>query len=89
MTVRPIVETQLVTVSITHRDPKEAALWANTLSEGYVEHSLSTRIEAARQAYDWLQERLSSTQNGMSEAQDRLFEMYKSQDLSFQRVRFQ
>ena len=81
VTITPIVETQLVTVSITHRDPKEAALWANTLSETYVERALETRIEAARTAYEWLQERLSSTQEGMSEAQDRLFEMYKSQDL--------
>ena len=81
LSVIPIEETQLVTLSVTHRDPKEAALWANTLSEIYVEHALATRVEAARTAYEWLQERLSSTQQGMSDAQDRLFEMYQSQDL--------
>lgn len=79
--VVPIPESRLVTVTVTHRDPKEAALWANTLADVYIEHSLETRIEAARQAYDWLQERLSATQEEMREAQDRLFRSYQTQDL--------
>ncbi len=79
--VVPIPESRLVTVTVTHRDPKDAALWANTLADVYIEQSLETRVEAARQAYDWLQERLGATQDDMEAAQDRLFRSYQTQDL--------
>jgi succinoglycan biosynthesis transport protein ExoP len=79
--VVPIPESRLVTVTVTHRDPRDAALWANTLADVYIEQSLETRVEAARQAYEWLQERLSATQDEMREAQDRLFRSYQTQDL--------
>src|SRR5262249_32681367 len=39
------------------------------------------RVEAARKAYEWLQERLGATQKNMREAQDRLFKSYQTQDL--------
>jgi polysaccharide biosynthesis transport protein len=79
--VEPFPESRLVTVTVTHRDPKEAALWANTLADVYIEMTLEKRVEAARHAYEWLQERLSATQQEMREAQDRLFRSYQSQDL--------
>jgi len=79
--VVPIPESRLVTVTVTHHDPKDAALWANTLADVYVDQSLETRVEAARQAYEWLQERLGATQEEMRLAQDRLFKSYQSQDL--------
>jgi len=47
----------------------------------YIEQSLETRVEAARQAYEWLQDRLANTQDEMREAQDRLFRSYQTQDL--------
>ena len=68
-------------MTVTHRDPREAALWANTLADVYIEQSLATRVESARKAYEWLQERLAATQQGMREAQDKLFQSYRSQDL--------
>jgi succinoglycan biosynthesis transport protein ExoP len=79
--VEPIPESRLVTVTVTHREPQEAALWANALADVYIDQSLETRVEAARQAYDWLQERLSATQDEMRVAQDRLFRSYQTQDL--------
>jgi capsular exopolysaccharide synthesis family protein len=79
--VEPVPESRLVHVTVTHRDPKEAALWANTLGEVYIEQSLATRVESARKAMEWLQERLGATQQGMRDAQDRLFQSYRSQDL--------
>jgi polysaccharide biosynthesis transport protein len=79
--VQPIPESRLVLVQVTHREPKEAALWANTLAEVYIERSLATRIEAAKQAYDWLQQRLAATQQSMREAQDKLFKSIESENL--------
>jgi succinoglycan biosynthesis transport protein ExoP len=79
--IEPVVESRLVLLHITHRDPKEAALWANTLADVYIEESLEGRVQAARKAYEWLQERLASTQKEMREAQDKLFRSYQTQDL--------
>jgi succinoglycan biosynthesis transport protein ExoP len=79
--VEPVPESRLVLVTVTHRDPREAALWANTLGDVYIEQSLATRVESARKAMEWLQERLAATQQGMRDAQDKLFQSYRSQDL--------
>jgi len=32
-------------IHVTHRYPKEAALWANTLADVYIEDTISTRVE--------------------------------------------
>ena len=79
--VEPVPESRLVLVSVTHEDPKEAALWANTLADIYIEQTLETRVDSARKAYEWLQGRLSATQGEMREAQDKLFKSYQTQDL--------
>ena len=79
--VDPIAESRLVRVTVTHRDPREAALWANTLADVYIDQSLATRVESARHAMEWLQERLAATQQGMRDAQDKLFQSYRTQDL--------
>ncbi|HSD67099.1 MAG TPA: GNVR domain-containing protein, partial [Vicinamibacteria bacterium] len=79
--VEPVPESRLVYVTVTHRDPREAALWANTLGDVYIEQSLATRVESARKAMEWLQERLAATQQGMKDAQDKLFQNLRSQDL--------
>ena len=79
--VEPIPESRLVLIHVTHRYPQEAALWANTLADVYIEDVISTRVETARKAYQWLQERLGATQKSMREAQDRLFKSYQTQDL--------
>ena len=79
--IEPIPESRLVMIQVTHEDPKQAALWANTLARVYVEETLSSRVDAARRAYEWLQERLSATQSSMREAREELFKSNDGQDL--------
>ncbi|HVR71134.1 MAG TPA: polysaccharide biosynthesis tyrosine autokinase [Vicinamibacteria bacterium] len=81
VTIDPVPESRLVLLQVTHQDPKEAALWANTLADVYLEYSVGKRVESARKAYDWLQERLAVTQQSMRDAQDELFKSYQTQDL--------
>jgi succinoglycan biosynthesis transport protein ExoP len=81
VSIDPVPESRLVLIQVTHQDPREAALWANTLADVYIDQSVAKRVESARKAYDWLQERLAATQNSMREAQDRLFKSYQTQDL--------
>src|SRR5260221_10085835 len=79
--VEPVPESRLVVVTVTHQDPKEAALWANTLADVYIEQTFAVRVEAARKATDWLQERLGKTQQGMREAQDKLLKTNQPLDV--------
>ena len=79
--VEPIPESRLVTVTVTHPSPKEAALWANTLADVYRDASLEGRLDNAKKAYEWLQGRLTATQGSMREAQEKLFKSYQTQDL--------
>jgi succinoglycan biosynthesis transport protein ExoP len=81
VTVQPVPESRLVLVGVTLPDAKEAARWANTLADVYIEQSVSSRVDSARRAYEWVQERLTATQQSMRAAQDRLFKSYQTQDL--------
>ncbi len=79
--VEPVPDSRLASVVVIHENPSEAALWANTVADEYIAVSLANRVDAAKRAYDWLQERLAATQREMREAQDKLFKSYQSQDL--------
>ncbi|HEX9189205.1 MAG TPA: polysaccharide biosynthesis tyrosine autokinase [Vicinamibacteria bacterium] len=79
--VEPVPETYVVEVRVTHNDPKDAALWANTLTDVYMDYSLEGQVEAAKRAYKWVTERLAETETGMQEAQDKLLRTYQGQDL--------
>jgi capsular exopolysaccharide synthesis family protein len=79
--VEPIPDTYVVEVKITHNQPKDAALWANTLADLYMDYSIERQVEAARRAYKWVSERLAETQTGMQQAQDKLLKSYQGQDL--------
>jgi succinoglycan biosynthesis transport protein ExoP len=78
--VEPIPETYVVEVRVGHVDPREAALWANTLADAYMDYSIEGQVETAKRAYAWVNERLAETQTGMQEAQDKLLKSYKGQE---------
>jgi polysaccharide biosynthesis transport protein len=78
--VEPVPETFVIEVRVTRTDPREAALWANTLADVYIDHSIEGQVEAAKRAYDWVNERLADTQRSMQEAQDRLLKSYQAQE---------
>ncbi len=79
--VEPVPETYVVEVRVTHNQPEDAALWANTLSDVYMDYSIEGQVEAAKRAYKWVTERLAETETGMQEAQDKLLKTYQGQDL--------
>jgi succinoglycan biosynthesis transport protein ExoP len=81
VSVSPIAETRLVQVSVTHPDPKTAALWVNTLASVYVKDAIASRVQAALEASQWLQERLGATQKSMRDAQERYYKAMEGEDL--------
>jgi succinoglycan biosynthesis transport protein ExoP len=81
VSVTPIPETRLVQVSVMHAEPKTAALWANGLANVFVRESVTARVQSAVQASQWIQERLTATQQTMRESQERFFKALEGQDL--------
>jgi len=81
LAVEPVPDTYVVEVRMTNHNPRDAALWANTLSDIYMDYSLEGQVEAAQRAYRWVNERLAETQTDMQEAQDKLLKSYQGQDL--------
>jgi polysaccharide biosynthesis transport protein len=79
--VEPIPETFVIDVRVTHPDSNEAALWANTLADVYIDYSIEGQVESAKRAYDWVTERLAETQRTMQEAQDKLLKSYQAQEM--------
>ncbi|MGA7675398.1 MAG: polysaccharide biosynthesis tyrosine autokinase [Rhizomicrobium sp.] len=47
-----------ITLTFTSRDPAKAALIANTLADAYTEDQVDTKVAAAREATQWLTDRM-------------------------------
>ena len=60
--VLPVPDTRLAAIAVSHEDPEEAARWANTLADAYLEQNLESKIETTSNVYSWLQERLSEAE---------------------------
>jgi capsular exopolysaccharide synthesis family protein len=79
--VIPVPDTRLAQIAVTHEDPQKAALWANTLAEAYVEQNLEAKVEATRNVYTWLQERLSAAQDSVRRSEEKLYQYTEGEDL--------
>lgn len=75
--VEPVPESRLAYIRVTHKDGKEAALWANRVAEVYIKTQLDQRVENAKKALSWLQERLSTTADDIKKQQERLADSLK------------
>ncbi len=79
--VVPVPDTRLATVAVNHEDPQEAARWANTLAEAYLEQNVESKIETTRNVYSWLQERLTAAESDVESSEQTLYEYTKEQGL--------
>jgi capsular exopolysaccharide synthesis family protein len=79
--VVPVPDTRLATIAVNHEDREEAARWANTLAEVYLEQNLESKIETTRNVYSWLQERLSAAESDVESSEQTLYEYTKEQGL--------
>jgi polysaccharide biosynthesis transport protein len=79
--VIPVPDTRLAVIAVNHEDPQEAARWANTLAEAYLEQNLEAKIETTRNVYSWLQERLADAETNVESSEQTLYEYTKEQGL--------
>ncbi len=79
--VVPVPDTRLAQIMVNHEDPREAARWANTLAEAYIEQNLESKIETTRNVYSWLQERLAAAEGEVEKSEQSLYEYTKEEEL--------
>jgi capsular exopolysaccharide synthesis family protein len=58
LTVQPIVETHLVSISYEHPDPQRAMLYADVLAEAYMAANLERALESSTRALAWLNDQV-------------------------------
>lgn len=72
ISVEPIRKSRLVDISFEAKDPVLAAEIANTLAEAYIDQNLVTRLEAIKNAMDWLNERIVKERARVEDAEIKL-----------------
>lgn len=64
--------TYIIEISAGSRDPKMAALLANTLAEVYLDNQLDTKFAATRRAQEWLDARVGELRDELRDAESRV-----------------
>lgn len=72
ISVEPIRNSRLVDINFEAKDPALAAEIANTISEAFIDHSLTTRLHAIKDALDWLNERITKERVRVEDAEKKL-----------------
>ncbi|WP_116472430.1 GumC family protein [Zobellella maritima] len=81
VSVSIVGRTQLIEVSTDMADATTAALAANALADGYIESQLEAKMEMTQTATNWMNERLISLKNTLSDSERRLQEFLEQENL--------
>jgi len=72
LVISPVRNTQLVNISFTSEDPKLAAEIANTVGIAYIEQNLDARLELTTYTSNWINSRLATLQDTLTESENAL-----------------
>lgn len=72
LSIEPIRLSQLVTISFESPDPALAAKVVNTVAAAYIDNDRDARYEMTRQASAWLQGRLASLKDKLTQSEEAL-----------------
>jgi capsular exopolysaccharide synthesis family protein len=81
ISVKPLKDSRLATITVTDRKPQRAALIANTVADTYIEYNLDYKLEGARSAMAWLAEQESDLKRQLEESELRLYQFKKDRNL--------
>ena len=79
--VEQVFNTQLINVHYDAQNPKLAALVANNLVEAYFESNLQVRVDATKQATEWLNQRMPDVKQRLEESEKNLQEFRERQKI--------
>jgi succinoglycan biosynthesis transport protein ExoP len=81
ISVKPLKDSRLATITVTDRKPQRAALIANTIADTYIEYNLDYKLEGARSAMAWLAEQESDLKRQLEESELKLYQFKKDRNL--------
>jgi|Deesub1362B_J571_1020462.scaffolds.fasta_scaffold00010_131 capsular exopolysaccharide synthesis family protein len=70
--VQPVKKSQLVRVSFKSHDPDLAKKVANTIADTYIEFNLDSKVEATKQARQWLEKQIEVIRAKVEESEEKL-----------------
>ncbi|MDA1315298.1 MAG: polysaccharide biosynthesis tyrosine autokinase [Acidobacteria bacterium] len=76
-------ETYILELQSDSTDPKQAALYLNTLAEVYIEENVRTRWESVQEAERWLDRQLADLQVKLEQSQEKLQQYARQSGLLF------
>ena len=82
LNVTPIKKTQLVNISFESKDPKLAALVANTIGEEYIKNYIIDKNDRTRKAGFWLFERITELEENLRESESKLQDFTQNNNLT-------
>jgi capsular exopolysaccharide synthesis family protein len=81
LSVKPLKDSRLATITVSDRKPQRAALLANTVADTYIEYNLDYKLEGARTAMAWLAEQESDLKRELEAAELNLYKFKKDRNL--------
>ena len=83
ISVQPVKNSQLVSIGVVHPDPEQAARICNMLSAHYQLQNVDYRLkqEISQDVLDWLDQRSSSNETNLREAERGLLDFMKTNDI--------
>jgi capsular exopolysaccharide synthesis family protein len=82
MSLAPVRNTKLISITVYSDDADEAALLANTIAESYKQYRLNTRREIADNGLEVLEKQYLQESNHIQAAQDHLDDLRRKFDIS-------
>jgi capsular exopolysaccharide synthesis family protein len=81
VSVKPVKDSRLATITVSDRKPQRAALIANTTADTYIEQNLDYKLEGARTAMAWLAEQEADLKRQLEKSELKLYQYKKDRNL--------
>jgi len=82
ITTSPVENTNIIRISVTHRDPKMAAGIANKVAEVYIDYYAKETSEQARKVRIFLEDQVADVAKRLNEAEEKLKDFKKTGEVT-------
>lgn len=81
LSISPVRDSRLVSISIEDTDPNRAAILANTFAEAYIEQNYERMLQATIKAFSWLSEQVVKFKEQLERRERELYEFKKEKNI--------
>jgi capsular exopolysaccharide synthesis family protein len=79
--VDPERDSRVVNVRVDDRDPKKAALLANTIADEFIQFNLTEKLGTSRSASEWLHDQVDELQGKLAVSESNLYRFKRENDI--------